>query len=103
MFLATVTDVVGFFAFLGLMKTCHKLGISCSDYLGCRLGVPGAPNAARLMKTATLPDRLGAWLDRCNARPSVTKAADYCRLSRCPSGVNIGVFIAARREIFSAL
>jgi len=28
-------------------------------------------NAARLMKTATLPDRLGAWLDRCNARSSV--------------------------------
>ena len=28
-------------------------------------------NAARLMKTATLPNVLNAWLDRCNARPSV--------------------------------
>jgi glutathione S-transferase/RNA polymerase-associated protein len=28
-------------------------------------------NAARLMKTITLPERLGAWCRRCNARPSV--------------------------------
>jgi hypothetical protein len=28
-------------AFLGLMKTCAKQGISFWDYLGSRLGVPG--------------------------------------------------------------
>jgi len=31
-------------AFLGLMKTCNKLGIRFWDYLGCRLSVPDAPN-----------------------------------------------------------
>ncbi len=30
-------------AFLGLMKTCDKLGLSFWDYLGNRLLVPGAP------------------------------------------------------------
>jgi len=30
-------------AFLGLMKTCAKQAISFWDYLGDRLGVPGAP------------------------------------------------------------
>ena len=34
--------------FLGLMKTCHKLGISYWDYLGDRLKVPGAPHVPRL-------------------------------------------------------
>jgi len=29
--------------FLGLMKTCRKLGLSFFDYLGCRLAVPEAP------------------------------------------------------------
>ncbi len=29
-------------AFLGLMKTCRKLGVSFWDYLGDRLAVPGA-------------------------------------------------------------
>ena len=29
-------------AFLGLLLTCAKLGISFWDYLGHRLGVPGA-------------------------------------------------------------
>jgi hypothetical protein len=29
-------------AFLGLAKTCTKLGISFSDYLGARLAVPGS-------------------------------------------------------------
>ncbi len=29
--------------FLGLLKTCQKLGISFFEYLGDRLGVPGAP------------------------------------------------------------
>ena len=31
-------------AFLGLMKTCWKLGLSFWDYLGNRIGVPDAPN-----------------------------------------------------------
>ena len=30
-------------AFLGLMKTCDKLGVSFWDYLGCRLMVADAP------------------------------------------------------------
>lgn len=30
-------------AFLGLMKTCDKLGVSFWDYLGSRLDIPGAP------------------------------------------------------------
>ena len=29
--------------FLGLLKTCRKLGLPFFDYLGCRLIVPGAP------------------------------------------------------------
>ena len=35
-------------AFLGLMKTCQKLGISFWDYLGDRLKVPEAPAVPRL-------------------------------------------------------
>ena len=35
-------------AFLSLMKTCAKLGVSFWDYLGCRLGVPGVDNIPRL-------------------------------------------------------
>ncbi len=35
-------------AFLGLMKTCAKLGIRFWDYLGCRLDAPGAPHVAPL-------------------------------------------------------
>lgn len=35
-------------AFLGLMKTCAKQSISFWDYLGARLGVPGAPNVPLL-------------------------------------------------------
>jgi len=34
--------------FLGLMKTCAKQTIRFWDYLGARLGVPGAPNVPRL-------------------------------------------------------
>jgi hypothetical protein len=30
-------------AFLGLGKTCKKLGIALWDYLGATLGVPNAP------------------------------------------------------------
>src|SRR4029077_15712412 len=30
-------------AFLGLTKTCAKLGVAFWDYLGSRLGVPGQP------------------------------------------------------------
>jgi hypothetical protein len=39
-------------AFLGLAKTCAKLGISFWDYLGTRLGVPqtsAIPNLAELV------------------------------------------------------
>jgi hypothetical protein len=32
-------------AFLGLMKTCAKQGIRFWQYLGARLGVPGAADA----------------------------------------------------------
>jgi len=35
-------------AFLGLSKTCRKLGISFWNYLGARLGVPDAPAVPRL-------------------------------------------------------
>jgi hypothetical protein len=35
-------------AFLGLGKTCRKLGISFWNYLGARLGVPSAPVVPRL-------------------------------------------------------
>jgi len=35
-------------AFLGLAKTCHKLGISFWNYLGARLDVPSAPAVPRL-------------------------------------------------------
>jgi len=35
-------------AFLGLKKTCAKQAIRFWDYLGCRLGVPGAPIIAGL-------------------------------------------------------
>ena len=35
-------------AFLGLGKTCRKLGISFWNYLGARLGVPDAPPVPRL-------------------------------------------------------
>ena len=35
-------------AFLGLMKTCAKQGVRFWDYLGCRLGVPGAQVVAGL-------------------------------------------------------
>src|ERR671913_941196 len=35
-------------AFLGLMKTCQKLGLSFLDYLGARLGIPGQANVPYL-------------------------------------------------------
>ena len=35
-------------AFLGLLKTCAKLGIRFWDYLGARLGASGAPTVPRL-------------------------------------------------------
>jgi hypothetical protein len=46
-------------AFLGLGKTCRKLGISFWNYLGARLGVPGAPAVPRL-----------AELIRCRGQPA---------------------------------
>ncbi len=36
--------------FLGLLKTCRKLGLSFFDYLGCRLAVPNAPPMAPLVQ-----------------------------------------------------
>jgi hypothetical protein len=45
-------------AFLGLAKTCRKLGLAFWDYLGARLKLPGAPFVPYL------PD-----LIRCQARP----------------------------------
>ncbi len=35
-------------AFLGLARTCRKLGVAFWDYLGARIGVPGAPAIAPL-------------------------------------------------------
>ena len=35
-------------AFLGLMKTCDKLGVSFWEYLGSRLDIPGAPTIPSL-------------------------------------------------------
>jgi hypothetical protein len=35
-------------AFLGLFKTCDKLGVSCWQYLGDRLGIPGSEPVAPL-------------------------------------------------------
>jgi hypothetical protein len=46
-------------AFLGLAKTCRKLGIAFWDYLGARLGVCGGPSVPQL------PD-----LIRCRGQPA---------------------------------
>ena len=46
-------------AFLGLAKTCRKLGIAFWNYLGARLGVPTAPAVPRL-----------ADLIRCRGQPA---------------------------------
>jgi hypothetical protein len=46
-------------AFLGLAKTCRKLGIAFWDYLGTRLGVSGSPDIPQL------PD-----LIRCREKPA---------------------------------
>ncbi len=46
-------------AFLGLAKTCRKLGVAFWDYLGARIRVPGAP------AIAPLPD-----LIRCRGQPA---------------------------------
>jgi hypothetical protein len=46
-------------AFLGLAKTCRKLGIVFWDYLGARLGVCGGPSVPQL------PD-----LIRCRGQPA---------------------------------
>ncbi len=46
-------------AFLGLAKTCRKLGIAFWDYLGARIGVPDAPAIAPL-----------ADLIRCRGQPA---------------------------------
>jgi Transposase IS66 family len=40
-------------AFLGLMKTCRKLGLSFWDYLGARLGTADAPTVPRLPDLVT--------------------------------------------------
>jgi hypothetical protein len=41
--------------FLGLMKTCQKLGISFWDYLGDRLKVPGTPSIPSLASLVAQP------------------------------------------------
>jgi hypothetical protein len=46
-------------AFLGLAKTCCKLGISFWNYLGARLDVPSVPAVPRL-----------AELIRCRGQPA---------------------------------
>lgn len=46
-------------AFLGLAKTCAKLGVAFCDYLGSRLGIAGQPDVP------TLPD-----LIRCRGQPA---------------------------------
>ena len=46
-------------AFLGLGKTCRKLGVSFWNYLGARLGVAGTPVVPRL-----------AELIRCRGQPA---------------------------------
>ncbi len=45
-------------AFLGLMKTCAKQGLSVWDYLGDRLNVPGAPNVPHLPDLVNQPNAL---------------------------------------------
>ena len=42
-------------AFLGLNKTCAKLGIAFWDYLGARLAVPGAPAVPPLTQLVSAP------------------------------------------------
>ena len=45
-------------AFLGLMKTCQKLGLSFWDYLGARLAVPdqpAIPNLPELVQSRCRP------------------------------------------------
>jgi hypothetical protein len=42
-------------AFLGLAKTCSKLGISFWDYLGDRLAIPGSPPIPPLPHLVSLP------------------------------------------------
>ncbi len=43
------TDLGRYFDhFLGLAKTCRKLGVAFWDYLGDRIGVAGAPAVASL-------------------------------------------------------
>jgi len=44
-------------AFLGLLLTCAKLGLSFWDYLGHRLGVPGAeaPHLPDLVRLRSAP------------------------------------------------
>ena len=49
--------------FLGLAKTCKKLGIVFWDYLGSRLGVPGQPDVRAWLRwsstDALQPNQLG--------------------------------------------
>ena len=42
-------------AFLGLSKTCAKLGITFWDYLGARLAVPGTPSVPALAELVRAP------------------------------------------------
>ena len=44
-------------AFLGLAKTCRKLGIAFWDYLGDRLGVPGSRRRPAACQTSSAAAR----------------------------------------------
>ena len=49
--------------FLGLAKTCRKLGVAFWDYLGARIGVAGAtavPPLSDLIRSRTQPDGAGS-------------------------------------------
>jgi hypothetical protein len=48
-------------AFLGLSKTCAKLGISFANYLGARLAVPGAPFVPPLDHLVALSTLNSTW------------------------------------------
>jgi hypothetical protein len=47
-------------AFLGLNKTCAKLGIAFWDYLGSRLAVPNQPPIFAGNRQASMRDRMTA-------------------------------------------
>ena len=66
-------------AFLGLLKTCAKLGIRFWDYLGARLGAAGAPTVPGLeMAARYLPAAAG------EPHPSRWRPPPGCGPAGCP-------------------